>query len=216
MKNSKLLNSARYSAFALLAFLTGCALSSSPRSDIGLDKMMEEATVALSSGQRDKSLALLDEAAKANPTSAKPWLKMAQTHFDAGNYPAAILAADEVTKREPSNQSAKSIAVVAGLRVAVRALGDMRSDSGLRGTTRTEAERLAKSMRETLGEDILVPADMKPVTKTSIGVHEPSKPSSRPRAIKRNRNTGASTPPSAPTLNDHKEGGAPNPFGSLR
>lgn len=215
MNNPKLLNCAYYSGFVLVVFLTGCALTSSPRSDVGLDKMMEEATVALSSGQRDKSLTLLEEAAKANPTSAKPWLKMAQTQFDAGNYPAAILAADEVTKREPSNQSAKSIAVVAGLRVAVRALGDMRSDSGLRGTTRTEAERLAKSMRETLGEDILVPADVKPVTK-SIGVHEPAKPSSRPRAIKRNRNTGASTPPSAPVLNDHKEGGAPNPFGSLR
>ena len=213
MKNSKLVNGTRYSGFLLLAFLTGCALTSSPRSDVGLDKMMEEATAALSSGQRDKSLALLEEAAKANPTSAKPWLKIAQTHFDAGNYPAAILAADEVTKREPSNQSAKSIAVVAGLRVAVRALGDMRSDSGLRGTTRTEAERLAKSMRETLGEDLLVPADAKPAVVT----HEPSKPSFRPRPpIKRSRNTGVGTTPSAPAPSEQKEGGAPNPFGSLR
>ena len=179
--------------------------------------MMEDATAALGSGQRDKSLALLEEAAKNNPTSAKPWLKIAQTHFDAGNYPAAILAADEVTKRDPSNQSAKSIAVVAGLRVAVRALGDMRSDSGLRGTTRTEAERLAKSMRETLGEDILIPADAKPVTKTAVGSHEPSKPSSRPRpASKRSKHTGASATPSTATPSDHKEGGAPNPFGSLR
>ena len=70
MNNPKLLNCAYYSGFVLVVFLTGCALTSSPRSDVGLDKMMEEATVALSSGQRDKSLTLLEEAAKANPTSA--------------------------------------------------------------------------------------------------------------------------------------------------
>jgi hypothetical protein len=120
-------------------------------------RLMQEGTQAITDGQKDKGLALLSASARANPGSADPWAKIAQVQFDAGNYPAAIVAADEAQKRDPTRKETKAISVVASLRVAVRALTDMREDANLRGSTRSEAERLAAMLRETLGQDVLVP-----------------------------------------------------------
>jgi hypothetical protein len=117
---------------------------------------MQEGTQLLDQGQKEKGLAMLSAAARANPASADPWAKTAQAQFDAENYPASIVAADEAQKRDPTRKETKAIAVVASLRVAVRALTDMREDSALRGNTRSEAERLARMLRETLGQDVLV------------------------------------------------------------
>ncbi|MDB5800640.1 MAG: tetratricopeptide repeat family protein [Rhodocyclales bacterium] len=120
-------------------------------------KLLQEGAQALVDGQKEKGLALLSASARANPASADPWAKIAQVQFDAENYPAAIVAADEAQKRDPNRKETKAISVVASLRVAVRALTDMREDASLRGNTRSEAERLARMLRETLGQDVLVP-----------------------------------------------------------
>jgi hypothetical protein len=139
------------------SWLGGCS-TLPPTSELpDATKLLQEGQAALDLGQKEKGLALLSSAAKANPGSADAWVKIAQTQFDAENYPAAIVAADEAQKRDPQRKETKAIAVVASLRVAVRALTDMREDSNLRGNTRSEAERLARMLRETLGQDVLVP-----------------------------------------------------------
>lgn len=139
-----------------------------------MDKLLESADQTLASGDRDAAVKQYTQAAAANPTSAKPWVKIAQTEFEANNYPATIQAADEAMKRDTTSKEAKALAVVASLRVAVQALADMRKDVQLRGTTRSEAEQLAKSLRETLGQDVLVPT----------AAEKPATPPAKPRSTK--------------------------------
>jgi hypothetical protein len=147
-----------HSSIICLFLISGCA-SSPEVSQKSTAQLIEESSAALSSGKRETAIAPLDNASKINPASAPPWLKQAQLHFEADNYPAAIQAADEAMKRDPANKEAKAIAVVASLRVAIRALSDMSQDSVLRGTNRSEAERLARALRETLDQDVLLPID---------------------------------------------------------
>jgi tetratricopeptide (TPR) repeat protein len=142
--------------YIFVLLISGCAsVSEIPQKTTA--QLLEESSAALSSGKRETAIALLDTASKNNPGSAAPWLKQAQVHFEADNYPAAIQAADEAMKRDPASKEAKAIAVVASLRVAIRALADMSQDSTLRGTNRSEAERLARALRDTLDQDVLVP-----------------------------------------------------------
>jgi hypothetical protein len=87
-----------------------------------------------------------------------PWLKMANVWFEAGNYPSAILAANEVLHRDAGNQEAKSLLGVSGLRVAAGAVSGLRSPSSVNSSARVEAENLTNSLRTALGEMVLVPA----------------------------------------------------------
>ena len=153
----------RYSAVAgALVFgvvlASGCATTGDTGSGSSLTTLLQQAQEMSANGSREKALALLEHAAKENPTSKEPWLRMAQIHFDVANYPLAMQASQEALVRDPLNQEAKSVLIVSGLRVAARATSELRSENALSGSTRSEAEKLAKSLRETLGESVLVPA----------------------------------------------------------
>ncbi|WP_341675234.1 hypothetical protein [Niveibacterium sp. SC-1] len=154
-----------------------------------MEKLLESADQTLASGDRDTAVKQYTQAASANPTSAKPWVKIAQTEFEANNYPATIQAADEAMKRDTTSKEAKALAVVASLRVAVQALADMRKDVQLRGSTRSEAEQLAKSLRETLGQDVLVPA----------AAEKTAAPQAKPRKATATPTTRAATPTTGTT-----------------
>ncbi|MEN3109832.1 tetratricopeptide repeat protein [Uliginosibacterium paludis] len=179
---------------------------------------MKESQAALDSGKIETAVSLLETASKANPSDAAPWLKQAQVYFDADNYPAAIQASDEAMKRDPLNKDAKAIAVVASLRVAIRALSDMNQDSLLRGSSRSEAERLARALRETLAQDQLVPISD---PKQSAGKRAPAR---RPAASAPAKTGSSETPASAPVTAapaaaaPAKSSGSSsgNPFGALR
>jgi hypothetical protein len=193
-------------------------------------KLMQEGAHALDQGQKEKGLALFATAARANPASADPWAKTAQAQFDAENYSAAIVAADEAQKRDPSRKETKAISVVASLRVAVRALTDMREDSNLRGTTRSEAERLARMLRETLGQDVLVPVPEEPrvLRRTQPPTAPPATTPPPPVAIAAPAPAGAparngprkpermSSKPAAGQSSSAPTGGDANPFNVLK
>lgn len=198
--------------FVASIVISGCASRSAPASaPPNSAALYRDALQALDAGEKEKGMELLDASARANPASAMPWVKMAQVHFDADNYPSAIEAADEAMKRDPSRRDAKALAVVASLRVAVRALSDMSSDTSLRGNTRSEAERLARSLRETLGQDELVPlADDAPAKSRTL---RPS--AGRPAAA--SAASRPAVPAAAPsTATKAASGSAPNPFSSLK
>lgn len=119
--------------------------------------LMDEATALASAGEVEAALSVLDDAARADPTSKAPWMRKTQLYFQAGNYGAAVVSAQEVLARDPGDHVADSYLVVSSLRIAIGTLSRMQGPEGLSGAARTEAERLAASMRETLGQDILVP-----------------------------------------------------------
>ncbi|WP_147375755.1 hypothetical protein [Noviherbaspirillum cavernae] len=135
-----------------------------------------------------------------------PWLKIANIWFDAANYPSSILAANEVLQREPANQEAKSLLVVAGLRVAAGAVGGLRSPNAVNPSARLEAENLTNSLRNVLGEKALVPAVV-PETK------QPAPPvRSRPLRAK----ASIAPVPNAAATNVNSSKGSADPFKSLK
>lgn len=146
-------------ALSLVLLVGGCATTGTGGevSQNSVDARLKDADTELAAGQHDKAISVLNHAAKEHPTSAMPWLKMANIWFEKGNYPSAILAANEVLQRDAGNQEAKSLLVVAGLRVAAGAVTELRPTSSVNMATRVEAENLTNSLRSALGEKVLVP-----------------------------------------------------------
>ncbi len=122
-----------------------------------LDSMLADADRAAVAGQHEKQLAALKAAAASFPSDKAPWLQLAQTRFDRGNYSEAIANAQEALQRDPSDKQAHSIIAVSGLRLATKSLLDLNQQSNLGGSVRSEAQELARTLRTTLGEDVLVP-----------------------------------------------------------
>lgn len=142
--------------------LAGCA-SDSPQqrgAHAGLstlENMMADADRAATAGQHDKFHALLKSAAASYPADKAPWLQMAQTRFDRGNYSDAIVQAQEALQRDPADKQAHSIIAVSALRLSTRSLAELSQHSNLGGSVRSEAQELARMLRTTLGEEVLVP-----------------------------------------------------------
>ncbi|MFN4065155.1 MAG: tetratricopeptide repeat protein [Parazoarcus communis] len=145
-----------------LPFFVACASKPAQLSEAEFLRWVEGAEPRverlLELGQREQALQVLSEGLELQPASKTPWLRIARIQFDGGNYGAAIVAADEVLTRDPADRTALSLRAVAGLRVATEAIVRLRGDSSFSGTAREDAVNLAKVLRETLGEDVLVPA----------------------------------------------------------
>ena len=145
-------------ALALSACSTAPVKPAAPAAPPTLADFMGKAAAADSAGQKEAAIALWRQAAGAYPADKDPWIKIAQTRYDAGQYGEAIVNAEEVKVRDPNDQLANSIIAISGLRLSIRALSDLRSQNNLSGSLRTESQDLAKLLRESLGEQILVPA----------------------------------------------------------
>jgi predicted Zn-dependent protease len=117
---------------------------------------MAETDTAVHAGQNDKAYVLMKNAAAAFPTDKTPWVRMAQMRFDSANYGEAIVNALEALQRDPDDTLANSIAAVSGLRVTSKALSELSQKNNLTGNVRTEAQELAKLLRNNLNEEVLV------------------------------------------------------------
>lgn len=122
-----------------------------------LASMLTEADTAQKAGQNGRALMLLKEATAAYPAEKMPWLRMAQLRYETNGYGEAILSAQEVLERDPDDAVANSIIAVSGLRLASRALVDLAHRNNLNGTVKSEAQDLAKLLKDALGEVTLVP-----------------------------------------------------------
>jgi tetratricopeptide (TPR) repeat protein len=120
------------------------------------EQLLEDGRQAQKAGNTQQALASWQQAAKQNPSAKEPWLRMAQMHFDAGDYGNAITEAQEAMQRDGSDAVANGLLAVSGLRVSSAALARMHADT-LSNSTRGEAEALAKTLRELLGAPVLVP-----------------------------------------------------------
>lgn len=118
---------------------------------------MSDAARARQEGSRTIERDTYRKAAQAYPTSKEPWLKLAEGYFDAADYGNTILSAQEVLQRDAADKVAASLLAVSGLRVSTAALASLRQGQDLNGDTRRQAEDVVKSLREVLGEPVLVP-----------------------------------------------------------
>ncbi|MEM8514042.1 putative Zn-dependent protease [Massilia sp. MP_M2] len=157
-----------------VAALAGCATdgtgtsTDTPRAAVS-GNIYVQADAALAARQPEKAILLLKSASVAHPVDKKPWVRMAQIRFDASQYGEAISHAQEALARDPNDTLAYSILAVSGLRVASKALADLTRKNNLQGSVRSEAQDLARLLRTSLGEEVLVstrPAVRAPVRKT--------------------------------------------------
>lgn len=214
----------RWGAWVLTAglLITGCATTPTPTPPAtaapavqSLAQYMQEASQAAGEGSKQRSRELYYTAAKTYPASKEPWLKLAEDYFEASNYGQAILAAQEVIQREPDDSLATSILAVSGLRVSAAALSTLRKQqTTLNGGTRTEAENLARVLRELLGEPVLVP---RPAAAASspAPVVKPKRPARAPStAAGATPATPSATAAPAPSV--QKTATPDNPFNVLK
>jgi tetratricopeptide (TPR) repeat protein len=142
-------------------------------------KLMEGASAAASTGQSEQAIKLWKEAAQAYPADKGPWSLIAHTRYEAGLYGEAIVNAQEVLVRDPNDTKANSIIAISGLRLSTRALADLSRQNDLQGPLRAESQNLAKLLRESLGESVLIPAH------EAAPVKQPrTKPAARPTTAK--------------------------------
>lgn len=174
---------------ASVAILSACATGGGagegrpPSSTLTVAGAMAEADKAVLAGHPDKAYAALKAAAAAFPTDKTPWLRMAQMRYDAKNYGEAIVYAQETLQRDADDTLANSIAAVSGLRVASKALADLAQENDLSGDVRSEAQDLAKLLRTTLGEDVLVHTKKKAPRSTRADTRQaPAAKESKPAA----------------------------------
>ncbi len=150
-----------FGATACAILLTACAstkpeLAEKPPVPT-MDELLAKATEASTAGRKEDAVTLWKEAAAAYPADKAPWTSIAQTRYDAGQYGEAIVSAQEVLVRDPNDRLANSIIAISGLRLSTRALADLSRQNNLSGSIKTESQDLAKLLRESLGEQILVP-----------------------------------------------------------
>jgi hypothetical protein len=124
--------------------------------------LMADAAKARLEGSVVKERELFRAAAAGYPTRKEPWSRLADSYFEASDYGNAILAAQEVLQRDAADPVANSILAVSGLRVSTGALGALRQQQSLSSDTRGQAEDIVKSLREMLGEPVLVPKPVEP------------------------------------------------------
>ncbi|TFW13908.1 tetratricopeptide repeat protein [Duganella callida] len=183
---------------ASLLLLSACATDGAVvRADkpaASLDRALADADAALSTGQTDKAQGILKTAAANYPTDKTPWLHMAQIKFDRASYGEAITNALEALQRDPNDKLGNSIVAVSGLRLSTKALADLSQQNNLNGSLRSEAQDLAKLLRTSLGEDVLVPTTAR-------------KPVAPPPAAKKTA--------SGPALRNNQTNNA-DPFGGLK
>jgi tetratricopeptide (TPR) repeat protein len=205
--------------------VAGCAtqnnVATTPQA---FDKALADADTVSKGGDQDRAIALYQQLAKSDPTREEPWSRIAQIQFSQGHYGQAIVAAQEALQRDQTDREAKSVLAVAGLRVATQSLGELRQDASLAGDAKSDAQVLAKQLRDTLGEESLFPPEQqaeKPVPKkrrivrrvakekpavtaSAAGNSGPEAPVARPAAL-------APAPAKAA-----QSGGASDPFSALR
>lgn len=199
-----------------------------------VDARVTAADEALKQGQQQQAIEQLDQAIKIDPSAKQPWLRKAQIHFESRQYGHAINDAQEVLQRDVSDLTAQSILAVSGLRVSADALAQLRKVNEVKGSTRSEAESVAKLIREALGEPILVapaaevaPAPVKPVRRAvRRAAPAPAKPAevvakeSTPTPVKAAPAPVAKPAPvvkPAPTTKPvANTAGRANPFGALQ
>jgi hypothetical protein len=203
---------------SFVVLLSACAEMPKKVAEVpSLDSMLSKASAASNTGQSEQALSQLKTATGLFPTEKKPWLQMAQLNFDSANYGDAINNALEVLQRDPADKVANSIVAVSGLRLSTKALADLIQQNNLTGSVRTEAEGLAKLLRESLGESLVIA----PPKKTGIGQSKASQPALIPASASTVSGVSRPLPLKVESVNGKAVSADPkkndnNPFGALK
>lgn len=146
---------------ALLIAVSACQHAPTKSKIAPYDAWMASAEAGIRAQDVVSAKASFRKAAEFDTGAKEPWRRLAELDFNAQNYGPAITEAQEVLKRDPMDSTAQSVLTVSGLRVALDALGMIHSESDPKGPAHLEAAKVAKKLRETLGQDLLTPPKKK-------------------------------------------------------
>ena len=155
----------RFLSVLALVAVTACSSMQSPSvapaqpapAIVSMDEWMARGDAAVQEGDHTKARDAWRAAAKDYPTAKQPWLKLSEDYFNAADYGNAVLAAQEALQREPHDRLANSVLAVSGLRLTAGSLAALRDDGAYAVGSRDEAVAVTHSLREALGEPVLVP-----------------------------------------------------------
>lgn len=168
-----------------------------------LERALADADSAVAAGQGERAQSILKSAATTYPADKTPWLHLAQLKFDRASYGEAIMHALEALQRDPNDKLGNSIVAVSGLRLSTKALADLSQQNNLNGSLRSEAQDLAKLLRSSLGEDVLVPSAAGPRRAAAAS------PTKRPAGA-------ALAPAPAHSAKPSNQSNSSDPFGALK
>jgi hypothetical protein len=199
--------------------LTGCAtrgegeLAEAGQSTDSSDALVREAGFAYQSGDTVRTVTLLEQAAVSDPAALEPWLRLAQVHFETGDFNAALAASHEVLARRNNHHSARSIAAVSALRIANAQLALLQKQARLQGSVREEAELLSTNLTRLLHSERLVPR-----SEPSIMIPAEPRSRTRPPAARRGDRVARSPSPQrrSESTTDDRDGSPFNPFETLQ
>lgn len=206
-------NSLLLSMLCCCALVTGCANTAGRLQASDLNSAIEQAGALAEGGQTAQAIELLDAAAGLDPSASRPWLKKAQIQFQAADYAAAIQSAEQAKSRDPSDKDARSIAIVAALRIAIGGLAELRGQEGLGDNAYAEAQRMAAVLKASLGTDTLVPAD-EAAASGLVSTPAAAAPEPKRKAATRTAAKPLRKPAAAPAA-EPPAGEASNPFKDL-
>jgi hypothetical protein len=164
-----------------------------------LSQMLDTADKSRADGHVQKARDAYRLAASSYPSEHLPWVRLAQSHFEAADYGNAIVAAEEALQRNPHDQTALGVMTVSGLRVSSRAVSRLNEKHAL-GDSRSQAESIVQTLRSALGETSLLAgqSDVAPEkpskTPTQATTHTGERASSKPPKQ-------GQTAPTTPTAN---------------
>lgn len=143
-------------AMSVTLVVTGCASSPQKGKGLSFEDAMSNAEAKVGAGNQEAAITAFEDVTKLAPTRKEPWVRIAQLQFDRGQYARAIVAAEEVLQRDPSDLVADGVITVAGLRVASQSLNKLQGRGVLVSeSAKQEAKTLEKSLKSIADKDEL-------------------------------------------------------------
>lgn len=145
---------------------------------VSLEEWLTRGDAARKEGLHEASRNAYRDGAKAYPTDKQPWLRLADSYFQTGDYGNAVLAAQEAVQRDPKDNTAHSLLAVSGLRITAGSLNALREQSGYPVGSREEALDVTRRLREALSDPTL----LTPVAQETPPPPVRKRPAARPPA----------------------------------
>lgn len=136
---------------------------------------MSNAEAYVIAGGVDAALVEFHQATKADPAKKDAWVRIAQLEFDRSNYPSAIIAAQEVLKRDPADNVADSVITVSGFRMAQQSLQRLQASGAIKSdAAQDEARTLMAALRDSIGEEDAPPSESESSRRATGAARRPS------------------------------------------